>query len=290
MAAFGVVFPRIEPKLARLQNDYWKHLATSHAYKVNFYYRTIVRDCEDAQLPQYKFDLCPSTKSLNNRSMSKWYYNSCKNCNKKVDYEGGGKYWCKKCDSHVKSAPPRYKLTIIVEDDSGTASFVMFDREVYQILQISAVDLKEKLSKDGKDDSSFLEELDMLINRKLLFRFHISKYNLSHSWDKYIVLRISDDEQLIKSFLDVNGGLQEKDVEIESIDESSKSSVVKDKELATVVCDNENPNVSFITPTKRPLDDATNVGIDDETSSAQRSTNKKKVVVKIEKEDNTNNG
>ncbi|XP_021745324.1 replication factor A protein 1-like [Chenopodium quinoa] len=39
-----------------------KHLA--HAYKVNFYYRTIVRDCEDAQLPQYRFDFVSFDKIL----------------------------------------------------------------------------------------------------------------------------------------------------------------------------------------------------------------------------------
>ncbi|XP_021734893.1 replication protein A 70 kDa DNA-binding subunit B-like [Chenopodium quinoa] len=79
-----------------------------------------------------------------------WYYNSCKQCNKKVDYEGGGRYWCQKCDAHVQSALPRYKVTLTVEDDSGTTTFVMFDREIFQILQISAMDLKDKLSKEGR--------------------------------------------------------------------------------------------------------------------------------------------
>lgn len=41
----------------------------------------------------------------------------------------------------------RYKVKVTVEDDSGSATFVMFDREVFQIIQVSAVDLKDKLSK-----------------------------------------------------------------------------------------------------------------------------------------------
>ncbi|XP_056683440.1 replication protein A 70 kDa DNA-binding subunit B isoform X1 [Spinacia oleracea] len=129
-----------------------------------------------------------------------WYYNSCKSCNKKVDYEGGGRYWCIKCDSHVKSAPPRYKVTVSVEDDSGSASFVMFDREVFQAIQISTMDLKDKLLKDGKGDS-FPEELEMLLERKCLFRIQISKYNLDQDWDKFTVVRLSDDEDLIKRIM-----------------------------------------------------------------------------------------
>ena len=39
-------------------------MAINHAYKVNFYYRTIVRDCEDAQLPQYGFDFVSFDKIL----------------------------------------------------------------------------------------------------------------------------------------------------------------------------------------------------------------------------------
>lgn len=41
----------------------------------------------------------------------------------------------------------RYKVKVTVEDDSGSATFVMFDREVFQIIQVSAVDIKDKLSK-----------------------------------------------------------------------------------------------------------------------------------------------
>ncbi|XP_056695694.1 uncharacterized protein [Spinacia oleracea] len=51
-----------------------------------------------------------------------------------------------------------YKVKVTVEDDSGSATFVMFDREVFQIIQVSAVDIKDKLSKDDKSDS-FPKEL-----------------------------------------------------------------------------------------------------------------------------------
>ncbi|KAL2942490.1 Replication protein A 70 kDa DNA-binding subunit, partial [Bienertia sinuspersici] len=76
------------------------------------------------------------------------YYDSCKQCNKKVEYEGGGKYWCTKCDLHFKSTPKRYKVTVTVPDDSGSATFVIIDRENFQVLQISAMNLRDVLNKD----------------------------------------------------------------------------------------------------------------------------------------------
>ncbi|XP_056687828.1 replication protein A 70 kDa DNA-binding subunit B-like [Spinacia oleracea] len=137
---------------------------------------------------------------------TKWYYNSCKLCNKKVDYEGGEKFWCSKYDSHVKSAPPRYKVTVTVEDDNGYGTFIIFDREIFQILQISAVDLKNKSH----------------------------KYNLEQDWDKYTVLKISDDEQLIKQFMEVNPIIEEHDVEVVSSNESIKTP--PEKEIVKELC------------------------------------------------------
>lgn len=60
---------------------------------------------------------------------------------------------------------------------------------------------------DGKN-SSFPDELDVLLDRNFLFRFHISNYNIDKNWDHFTVLRISDDEELIKSFLEVNNDVE----------------------------------------------------------------------------------
>ncbi|XP_056691785.1 uncharacterized protein [Spinacia oleracea] len=217
---------------------------------------------------------------------TKWYYNSCKQCNKKVDYEGGGKYWCIKCDKHVKSAPPRYKLTITVEDDSGNATFVMFDREVVQV-QISAENLREKIAKDGKN-SSFPDELDVLLDRNFLFRFHISNYNIDKNWDHFTVLRISDGEELIKSFLEVNNDMEERDIEVQSTVTSSIPLHEKEKESTSIICDNEDTNEGFVTPMKRPLEDVSTTGIEKKSDSAQHSSNKRKTFIKIEKDDKAN--
>ncbi|KAL2941877.1 Replication protein A 70 kDa DNA-binding subunit D, partial [Bienertia sinuspersici] len=193
-----------------------------------------------------------------------WYYDSCKQCNKKVEYEGGGKYWCTKCDLHFKSAPKRYKVTVTVQDDSGSATFVMFDREIFQVLQISAMNLKEMWDKENKEDA-YPEELNKLLDKKFLFRIHISKYNLEQNWNKYTVVRLTEDENVIKSFLEVDS-LEEKDVEVES---------TKQKDSISVIADNEDSSICSITPTKRSFKDSTNDGKVGETSPAQLSTSKK---------------
>ncbi|KAL2906150.1 Replication protein A 70 kDa DNA-binding subunit B [Bienertia sinuspersici] len=169
-----------------------------------------------------------------------WYYDSCKQCNKKVEYEGGGKYWCTKCDSHFKSAPKR---------------------QVYLILQ------------ENKEDTS-PEELNKLLDKKFLFRIHISKYNLEQNWNKYTVARLSEDENIIKSILEVDS-LEEKDVEVES---------TKQKDSAFIIADNEDSSICSITLTKRSFKDSTNDGKVGETILAQLSTSKTKAIIKIEKD------
>ncbi|KAL2933642.1 Replication factor A protein 1, partial [Bienertia sinuspersici] len=36
-----------------------KHRPTNHAYKINFFYSTVVKECENMQLPSYGFEFQP---------------------------------------------------------------------------------------------------------------------------------------------------------------------------------------------------------------------------------------
>jgi len=73
-----------------------------------------------------------------------WFYNSCKKCKKKVVPDGEG-FYCEKCSDLVESVLPRFKLEVKVVDESGCAVFILFDREVTQVLGCAASDLLQGL-------------------------------------------------------------------------------------------------------------------------------------------------
>ncbi|KAL2937072.1 putative cell division protein WhiA [Bienertia sinuspersici] len=95
---------------------------------------------------------------------------------------------------------------------------------------------KQCNKKENKEDA-YPEELNKLLDKKFLFRIHISKYNLEQNWNKYTVVRLTEDENTIKSFLEVDL-LEEKDVEVEStkqkVGETSPAQLSTSKKRAII--------------------------------------------------------
>ncbi|KAL2903527.1 Replication protein A 70 kDa DNA-binding subunit B, partial [Bienertia sinuspersici] len=106
------------------------HLSSQGSHSISDEFLTLFEKMQlDEICETAKECFCATYATIVGIDNNMWYYDSCKQCNKKVEYEGGVKYWCTKCDSHFKSAPKRYKVTLTVQDDSGSPTFVMFDRE-----------------------------------------------------------------------------------------------------------------------------------------------------------------
>ncbi|XP_049410494.1 uncharacterized protein LOC125873624 [Solanum stenotomum] len=80
-----------------------------------------------------------------------WSYLACNNCITKVDTEGI-KYYCKKCNSEVKSVIHRYRLQLSVMDGTAFISILLWNKETIQLLGKTAKELKEGLLED--DESS----------------------------------------------------------------------------------------------------------------------------------------
>ncbi|XP_073112939.1 uncharacterized protein [Elaeis guineensis] len=64
----------------------------------------------------------------------RWFYNSCKKCTKKVVSDGSLFYY-EKCNELVNSVVPRFKIELRMIDESGSAIFIIFDREATKFLQ-----------------------------------------------------------------------------------------------------------------------------------------------------------
>ncbi|CAH1439265.1 unnamed protein product [Lactuca virosa] len=86
-----------------------------------------------------------------------WYYNACTKCGRKVNErnvftgpESGDAsvlYECfnDKCADKKISSVPRYKILIRVQDDSGTITLTLFDRDAYKLVKTTASSLIEKI-------------------------------------------------------------------------------------------------------------------------------------------------
>ncbi|XP_022027660.1 uncharacterized protein LOC110928917 [Helianthus annuus] len=95
-----------------------------------------------------------------------WFYPACHKCFKKVmakseylqNVENVSDYIvqlpvtslvCPKCRSECTSITTKFKVQVRVQDESGSVSFVMFDRDVQKLLGLAVSDLRERQVKNS---------------------------------------------------------------------------------------------------------------------------------------------
>ncbi|KAL6514293.1 hypothetical protein OROMI_034347 [Orobanche minor] len=95
---------------------------------------------------------------------------------------------------------------MMVMDDTNTTSFIVFSKEIENILKMSATDLVRRMEERGENIREFPVELNMLIDTKALFKISIKETNFDNpDGTTYTVLKVSTDESLIDSFIKLYG-------------------------------------------------------------------------------------
>ncbi|GJU24561.1 replication protein A 70 kDa DNA-binding subunit B [Tanacetum coccineum] len=142
-----------------------------------------------------------------------WVYTACCECNCKAvpnDDESSSKkagkrkirntYRCETCGPDIVDVIPKFRVQVRVSDDSACASFLMFDRDVFNIVKRSAYALKEEeATKPNAGD--YPDALNDLLGKTMLFRVDVSRYNLINNYAVYTVGRMTSSELHIKSFI-----------------------------------------------------------------------------------------
>ncbi|GAU45375.1 hypothetical protein TSUD_89950 [Trifolium subterraneum] len=85
-----------------------------------------------------------------------WFYQACTKCASRINFVGGQLY-CDKCKM-PRTAVPRFKVHLQVIDDTGSITFVLFDRVVSQILGRTAQDLLDAMNNmfaGNNDDANY---------------------------------------------------------------------------------------------------------------------------------------
>ncbi|XP_045821940.1 uncharacterized protein LOC123914810 [Trifolium pratense] len=131
-----------------------------------------------------------------------WFYQACTKCASRISFVAGQLY-CDKCKM-PRTAIPRYKVNLQVIDNTGSITFVMFDRVVFQVVGLTAQDLLDSMNNDP-NSTAYPQALDVFINKQMLFKVEVSDANLYRNWRAYTVKKVTADEDIIKSFCALHG-------------------------------------------------------------------------------------
>lgn len=92
----------------------------------------------------------------------------------------------------------RYKLIVRVIDDTGSASLLLFDDYVSKLSGIQCQTLINQYGENHED--YFPDELNIMIGKKLLFRFEYTDFCITNNHHVYSVKMMSDEDAIIDSF------------------------------------------------------------------------------------------
>ncbi|PWA37085.1 replication protein A 70 kDa DNA-binding subunit B [Artemisia annua] len=136
-----------------------------------------------------------------------WHYLACRRCNVAVKElpakpnarASASKKTTYKCDAHGVQVPvPKFKVIVRVIDETGSASLVLFDKMVHNLVDVSCAEILNKPS--DLDMDGFPKQLNRMLGKKMLFKFLFSDYNISRNSHVYQVKAMSDDPDHIGFF------------------------------------------------------------------------------------------
>ncbi|KAJ0878313.1 putative nucleic acid-binding protein [Helianthus annuus] len=105
-----------------------------------------------------------------------------------------------------------HKVQVRVQDESGSVSFVMFDRDVQKLLGLAASDIRERQVKDS--DTGFPHEIFRLVDKKAAFKIDVSEFNLKNDYRVYTVQKTTDDPVIIAELVGGDGNGDENTDEV----------------------------------------------------------------------------
>ncbi|KAK2435028.1 hypothetical protein P8452_69128 [Trifolium repens] len=141
------------------------------------------------------FIILAEIKSIDDRV---WWYQSCKTHNIKVSPDAD-EYYCNKCKMHVSDVVPRYYLKLHVEDETRSATFVMFDKDAYILLNKTCAELVNSVKK-SPNPQVLPKELTNLTSRTYLFKIACDLAIGTKFEPSYKVKTVTDDHNLIEQW------------------------------------------------------------------------------------------
>ncbi|XP_065636068.1 uncharacterized protein LOC112010424 isoform X2 [Quercus suber] len=100
---------------------------------------------------------------------------------------------CDSSSTNIKNLQillPDYKLQIQVNDHTGIASFVLFDKDAEKIIQKTTMDLSLK----NQEPNKVPQEIQNLLGKSYTFQIKVDNYNVKEGWEVYTVTSVFKSE------------------------------------------------------------------------------------------------
>ncbi|KAF8046027.1 hypothetical protein N665_4110s0001 [Sinapis alba] len=147
-----------------------------------------------------------------------WFYLSCKVCSKNIlsvptstNDDGNDdddlKYmnYCVKCKTYNHVTLPRYKLHLIVLDNTSNTKLLVFDNHAMQLLSQPCLQITGSSNKFEIEETNVLPPaLNIIIGKMFLFKIQIERENFVYKHKTYKVLKVITNKDLISDFKDSN--------------------------------------------------------------------------------------
>nr|GMC71799.1 putative transposase [Ipomoea batatas] len=139
-------------------------------------------------------------------------------------------FYCETCNTNWAEGNVRYRVVVRVLDKTSDAPFILWDKDYFELLGITAYDLKTKYSMAKIHVPA---EFDQLRNKSMVFRLNLKNDHIRNPAKPISVLNVMHDEELevqyCPSMVDDHDELSR--MESESSDEAKSSSMQPDLKL-----------------------------------------------------------
>ncbi|KAK1388007.1 hypothetical protein POM88_016185 [Heracleum sosnowskyi] len=118
-----------------------------------------------------------------------WCYIACNKCNKKMNEVQE----CNSCEDRTRPIP-RYKVMLAVQDSTANTSFVLFDRQVMKLINVSAQHI---LNNDQNASPDIIPPvLNNMLGKTYKFKVTLTSYNTVKKLEGYTVSDIEEVKSL----------------------------------------------------------------------------------------------
>nr|KAJ0212162.1 hypothetical protein LSAT_V11C400227590 [Lactuca sativa] len=174
-----------------------------------------------------------------------------------------------------------FMILIRVQDNTGTVTLTMFEKEGRYLLKRSAKELFNKATKIGDNIDFYLGEINALIGLKLTFKISITDFNVLKKTNQDGISRVTDNDDLIEQL--ENKFTESQDAISRKNDNITPSTVDKNSTTSPMKFLNTTPVL------KRNLEEVFDLDINENLSSSKTpevspdGPRKKLLEVKLEK-------
>ncbi|KAJ0233619.1 hypothetical protein HA466_0279740 [Hirschfeldia incana] len=205
-----------------------------------------------------------------------WFYFGCnrhqKRVNKipKVDYARMTKkdkplFRCEQCRSNISNVAPKFKLHLVVKDDSATCNVMLLGSVGKSIVGVEAEELWDGSYEEIEDPEMLPEPILNLVGKSFCFGISINSDNITNGADTFVVLEVCSGDKVLT-------------IESESQTNSDMVTTSSTMSSGSALLLDQNSSDECPTPiTKRKEDDS---DLQDLTSSSKKQCTK---IIKQEK-------